>query len=61
MTYYILGSVVTALCLAGGFFLGWWARDRMRPAGEDTVPLVEAPLADPIDIPIAGRHIPPKR
>lgn len=55
--YLVLGAAL----LAGGFFLGWTLRDRVRPDGEMPEPLIRTPLAAPIDIPIAGRHVPPKR
>lgn len=55
--YLLLGAAL----LAGGFFLGFTVRDKMRSDDEMHVALIEAPLGEPIDIPIAGRHIPPKK
>lgn len=57
----LLYMLVGAALLAGGFFLGWTLRDKARPESEEHIALIEAPLGEPIDIPIAGRYVPPKR
>ena len=55
------GALVGALVFAGGFWLGFTVRDRVRGAGEPALPLVDGPLQSPREIAIAGRHVPPRR
>ena len=57
----LAGAVVGVLVFAGGFWLGFSVRDRVRGAGEPALPLVDGPLQEPGEIAIAGRHAPPKR
>ena len=55
-----VSAVLGAALLFAGAVAGWWARDRMRVPAEDSVPVFPRRVQDPIDIPTAGRYVPPE-